>query len=153
MLQKKTKYAIKALTALAKQFKDNKPMRISEISESEAIPRKFLEAIMLELKHHGIVGSKLGSTGGYYLLKHPEEIMLSNVIRLTGGPIALLPCVSLNFYEPCVECVNEEVCGLRNVILEVREASIKILSKTSLADILLRELKLTKKLKTHKTKR
>jgi len=153
MLQKKTKYAIKALLALAKQYKDNKPMRISEIAETENIPRKFLEAIVLDLKHNGIVGSKMGSTGGYYLTKHPEEIMLSNVIRLTGGPIALLPCVSLNFYEPCVECVSEEICGLRNVILEVREASIKILSKTSLSDILLREKKLEKKVKPLKTKR
>ncbi len=151
MLQKKTKYAIKALLALAKDYKENRPVKISELSEKEAIPRKFLEAIMLELKHHGLVGSKMGATGGYYLIKHPEEVMLSNVIRLTGGPIALLPCVSLNFYEPCVECVNEEVCGLRNVILEVREASIKILSKTSLADILLRENKLIKKQKSLKT--
>jgi DNA-binding IscR family transcriptional regulator len=70
--------------------------------------------------------------------------MLSQIIRITGGPIALLPCVSLNFYEPCDECVNEDVCGLRNVILEVREASIKILSKTSLADIILREQNLKK---------
>jgi Rrf2 family protein len=153
MLQKKTKYAIKALLALAKDYKENRPVKISELAKNEAIPRKFLEAIMLELKHHGLVGSKMGATGGYYLIKHPEEVMLSNVIRLTGGPIALLPCVSLNFYEPCVECVNEEVCGLRNVILEVREASIKILSKTSLADILLRENKLIKKQKPLKTKK
>ena len=151
MLQKKTKYAIKALLALAKEYKVNKPMKISVIAEKEAIPRKFLEAIMLELRHHGLVESKMGATGGYYLIKHPEEIMLSNVIRLTGGPIALLPCVSLNFYEPCAECVNEEVCGLRNVILEVREASIKILSKTSLTDILIRENKLSKKAKPLKT--
>ena len=153
MLQKKTKYAIKALLALAKDYKENRPVKISDLAEKEAIPRKFLEAIMLELKHHGLVGSKMGATGGYYLIKHPEEVMLSNVIRLTGGPIALLPCVSLNFYEPCVECVNEDVCGLRNVILEVREASIKILSKTSLADILLRENKLIKKQKPLKTKK
>ena len=152
MLQKKTKYAIKALLALAKEYKDNKPMKISEIAESEGIPRKFLEAIMLELKNHGIVASKMGAAGGYYLLKHPEEIMLSNVIRLTGGPIALLPCVSLNFYETCAECVSEEICGLRNVVLEVREASIKILSKTSLLDILSRELKLSKKVKSLKIK-
>lgn len=152
MLQKKTKYAIKALLPLAKRYNDHKPMRISEIAETEGIPRKFLEAILLELRHHGIVGSKMGAAGGYYLLKHPEEIMLSNLIRLTGGPIALLPCVSLNFYEPCGECANEETCGLRSVILEVREASIKILSKTSLADILWRESKLTKKAKTLKLK-
>jgi Rrf2 family protein len=147
MLPKKTKYAIKALLALAKDYKENKPKKISEIAEEEHIPRKFLEAIMLELRHHGMVASKMGATGGYHLIKHPEEIMLSTIIRSTGGPIALLPCVSLNFYESCDECANESTCGLRDVVLEVREASIKILSKTSLADILKREKKLEKKLK------
>lgn len=153
MLQKKTKYAIKALLTLAKVYKDKKPVKISEIAEIDHIPRKFLEAIMLDLRHQGFVGSKMGATGGYYLIKHPEEIMLSDVIRATGGPIALLPCVSLNFYETCAECVSEEVCGLRNVVLEVRDASIKILSKTSLSDILLREKKLEKKAKTNNTMR
>ena len=75
MLQKKTKFAITPLLSLAKEYKDNKPMKISEIAEKEGIPRKFLEAILLELRHHGIVGSKMGSNGGYYLLKHTEEIM------------------------------------------------------------------------------
>lgn len=147
MLPKKTKYAIKALTALAKVYFDKKPLRISQISESEKIPRKFLEAILLELRHHGYVGSKMGVTGGYYLVKHPEEIMLSHVIRATGGPIALLPCVSLNFYESCNECANEDTCGLREVALEVREASLKILSKTSLTDLILREKRLERKSK------
>lgn len=147
MLPKKSKYAIKALTALAKVYGDAKLMRISQISEEENIPRKFLEAILLELRNQGLVGSKMGATGGYYLMKHPEEVMLSTVIRLTGGPIALLPCVSLNFYEPCNECINEDICGLRDVVKEVREASIKILSKTSLADIILREKRLSLKLK------
>ena len=124
MLPKKTKYAIKALLALAKNYSKKEYKKISEIAEQ--------------------------AKGGYYLLKHPEEIMLSQIIRITGGPIALLPCVSLNFYEPCDECINEDVCGLRNVILEVREASIKILSKTSLADIILREQNL-KKSKSKKT--
>jgi Rrf2 family protein len=145
MLPKKTKYAIKALLRLAKEYKDQKPMGISKIAEGEKIPRKFLEAILLELRRQGIVGSRMGATGGYYLSKHPEEIMLSTIIRSTGGPIALLPCVSLNFYEKCGECPYEEACGLRDVVLEVREASIKILSKTSLADILRRENKLLKK--------
>ena len=140
MLSKKSKYAIKALLALAKKYEDKTPQRISVISEEEKIPRKFLEAILLELRNQGFVGSKMGASGGYYLVKHPEEIMLSTIIRVTGGPIAMLPCVSLNFYEPCEgECKNEEVCGLRDVIKEVREASIKILSKTSLADVLKRE--------------
>jgi Rrf2 family protein len=145
MLQKKTKYAIKALLALAKHYGEQRPLKISEISTQEKIPRKFLEAIMLNLKKQGYVASKMGARGGYLLLKHPEEVMLSNIIRSTGGPIALLPCVSLNFYEPCKECIGEDVCGLRDVILEVREASIKILSKTSLSDILRRENKLIKR--------
>ncbi len=147
MLQKKTKYAIKALVALAKVYYDKKPLRISKISESEKIPRKFLEAILLELRHHGYVGSKMGVTGGYYLTKHPEEIMLSHIIRSTGGPIALLPCVSLNFYEKCEECPSEETCSLHDVVLEVREASLKILSKTSLTDLILKEKKLIRNLK------
>ncbi len=145
MLPKKTKYAIKALILLAREYKEQRPLKISKIAEAERIPRKFLEAIMVQLRNEGIVESKMGPTGGYTLLKHPEEVMLSTIIRSTGGPIALLPCVSLNFYERCDECVHEETCGLRDVVLEVREASIKILSKTSLADIIKRENKLIKK--------
>ncbi len=145
MLPKKSKYAIKAMTALARVYFDKKPKRISQIAKEEKIPRKFLEAIMLELRKHGFVSSKMGVTGGYYLIRHPEEIMLSQIIRATGGPIALLPCVSLNFYEPCAECENENTCGLRGVILDVREASLKILSKTSLIDLILREKKLIRK--------
>ncbi|MGZ3884433.1 MAG: RrF2 family transcriptional regulator [Bacteroidia bacterium] len=148
MLQKKTKYAIKALIKLAKNYREQKPLRISQIAETENIPRKFLEAILVELRNEGFVSSKMGPAGGYTLTKHPEEIMLSNIIRATGGPIALLPCVSLNFYEPCHECPDELTCGLRDVVLEVREASIKILSKTSLADIIKREIKLIRKQKT-----
>ena len=154
MLSKKSKYAIKALLALAKNYGDGVPLRISKISEEENIPRKFLEAILLELRNQGFVGSKMGASGGYYLSKHPEEIMLSTIIRITGGPIAMLPCVSLNFYEPCEgECKNEEVCGLRDVIKEVREASIKILSKTSLADVLKREEGLKSKFQKPKKQR
>ena len=145
MLPKKTKYAIKALILLAREYKDQRPLKISKIAETERIPRKFLEAIMVELRNEGVVESKMGPTGGYTLIKHPEEVMLSTIIRSTGGPIALLPCVSLNFYERCAECVHEETCGLRDVVLEVREASIKILSKTSLADVIKRETKLIRK--------
>ena len=144
MISKKAKYALKALKVLAQAYEKG-PLLISHIAESEHIPKKFLEAILLELRHNGIVGSKMGAKGGYYLAKHPEEIMLSQIIRMTGGPIALLPCVSLNFYESCDECLHEETCGLRDVVLEVREATIRILSKNSLQDVLERERKLTKK--------
>ncbi len=139
MLPKKTKYAIKALMALAKTYGQKKPQRIADIAENENIPKKFLEAILLDLRKLGMVNSKMGAHGGYYLSKHPEEIYLSNIIRFTGGPIALVPCVSLNFYEKCEECPNENNCGLRDVMLEVRDASLQILSKTSLADLVKRE--------------
>jgi Rrf2 family protein len=145
MLSKKSKYAIKALVCLAKHYEEKTPLKISTIAEEEHIPRKFLEAILVELRNNGLLHSRMGASGGYLLAKHPEEIVLSHVVRISGGPIAMLPCVSLNFYEKCEECPKEETCGLRDVILEVREATIKILSKTSLADVLLREETLKKK--------
>ncbi|GAA0873631.1 Rrf2 family transcriptional regulator [Wandonia haliotis] len=139
MLSKKSKYAIKALVRLARNEKSQKPLRISEISEKEGIPRKFLEAILVELRNNGLVRSKLGASGGYYLAKPSEDIELSQIIRISGGPIAMLPCVSLNFYERCEECIDEETCGLRDVMLEVRDATLSILSETSLADYIRRE--------------
>ncbi len=107
MLSMKTKYGLKALSYLAK--KDiNVPVLISEISESENISKKFLESILLTLKKNGILASKKGKGGGYYLLKQPREIKISTVIRVLEGPIAMLPCVSLNYYEKCDDCTNEE---------------------------------------------
>lgn len=149
MLSKKSKYAIKALISLAKNYGASAPLRISQISDEEKIPRKFLEAILVELRNNGMVHSKMGASGGYYLAKHPQEIVLSNVIRISGGPIAMLPCVSLNFYESCEECINESTCSLHEVMLEVREATIRILSKTSLMDMIEREESLKKKLGVH----
>ena len=143
MLPKKTKYAIKALSFLARNYAENKPVRINDIADKERIPHKFLEAILLEMRKNGILGSKMGANGGYYLLKSPSEIFLSAIIRLTGGPIALVPCVSLNFYEECVECKTPDLCGLREVMEEVRDASISILSKTSIADLIQRESRLS----------
>lgn len=145
MIPKKSKYAIQALKCLAKVYRDKKHLSIASIAEEENIPRKFLEAILLQLRNEGIVSSKMGANGGYYLIKHPDEIVLSTIIRCTGGPLALLPCVSLNYYEPCAECPHEHLCGLHEVMTEVREASIHILSKTSLADLILREKKLYRK--------
>lgn len=139
MLPKKTKYAIKALMALAKTYEQKQPQRIADIAENEKIPKKFLEAILLDLRKLGMVNSKMGAHGGYYLSKHPDEIFISQVIRFTGGPIALVPCVSLNFYEKCEECVDETTCGFRDVMREVRDASLHILSKTSLSDLVKRE--------------
>jgi Rrf2 family protein len=148
MLSKKSKYAIKALVGLAKNHENEAPLRIAQIAEQENIPKKFLESILVELRNNGLVHSKMGASGGYYLAKRPSEIFLSQVIRLSGGPIALLPCVSLNFYEPCEECEGgEEQCALHDIMLEVREATVEILAKTSLADLVEREDRLSKLIK------
>jgi len=131
MLSKKTKYGLKALSYLAKQTK-NVPVLISDISESENISRKFLESILLTLKKSGILASKKGKGGGYYLLKSPNEIKISTLIRLLEGPIAMLPCVSLNYYEKCDDCKNEERCSLNILMAEVRDSTLKILENKTL---------------------
>ncbi|WP_407426387.1 RrF2 family transcriptional regulator [Arcticibacter sp.] len=141
MLTKKTKYAVKALMALARN-KGNSPMLISAIAAKEQLPKKFLEAILLEMKRNGILASKKGAGGGYYLMKKAEEIKLAAIIRIIDGPIALLPCVSLNFYERCEECTSELYCGIRDVMKDVRDATLKILGETSLADMIEREDKM-----------
>lgn len=146
MLSKKTKYAIKALVALAKSER-GVPVLISRLAEEEKIPKKFLELILLELRNAGVLHSKKGAGGGYYMAKDPAEVKLVQILRVTDGPIALLPCVSLNFYERCEECKDEVTCGIRNVFIDVRDAALKILTETSIADIVNRENDLTDNLK------
>jgi len=141
MLSKKAKYALKALEYIAKESLRS-PLLIAEIAEEQRIPKKFLEVILLELRRDGILQSKMGKNGGYFLRKPPKEINIGHVIRLIDGPIALLPCVSYKFYEPCNECEDEATCGLRNVMQQVRESTNKILERVSLADMLKREEKL-----------
>ncbi len=135
MLSKKTKYAIHALTYLAKKD-TSQPTLIVEIAKEANIPRKFLETILLDLKKTGILGSKMGKGGGYFTRYKPEEIKLSTIIRLFNGPIALLPCASKNYYEPCDECVDETVCGLRFVMEEVRDETLNVLENKSIQDII-----------------
>jgi Rrf2 family protein len=135
MLSKKTKYALHALTYLGKH-RENKTVLIHDIAEEHGISHKFLENILLELRKAGYLGSKKGKGGGYYLIKEPKDIPLSRVIRLLDGPIALLPCVSLNYYEPCAECKNEAQCGINKVMAQVRDETLKILENKSLQDIL-----------------
>ncbi|MDG1913411.1 MAG: Rrf2 family transcriptional regulator [Crocinitomix sp.] len=138
MLSKKTKYAFHALTFLGKQ-ELRKPILISEVAERTSVPKKFLESILLELRKAGVLNSKMGKGGGYYLLKDAEDIMLADVIRMFNGPIALLPCASLNYYESCTECVDEVSCGLNKMMIEVRDETLKILEKKSLQDMIASE--------------
>src|SRR6202012_5298999 len=138
MLSKKTKYAIKALVILGKNT-DKPPMQIQKIAELERIPKKFLEQILLDMRNAGFLYSKKGAGGGYALNKDPKEIFLVNILRITDGPIAMVPCASLNFYHRCDECHQETTCGIRDVFIQVRDATLKILSETSVQDVIDRE--------------
>ena len=137
MLAQKSKYALRALLVLAKEYGQG-PVLISDIAHREALPHKFLELILLELRNHGILGSKKGKGGGYFLARRPELVHLGEVLRVLEGPLALLPCVSKSAYVRCAECRDERTCGIRMVMKDVRDATARILDQTSLADILKR---------------
>lgn len=135
MLSRKTKYGIKALTYLARQ-EDKKPVAISTIADAENIPHKFLEAILLELRKNSILGSRKGKGGGYYLMQSPDTVRMSTVHRILEGPIAMLPCVSLNFYEKCHDCVDEETCSVNRLMIQVRDNTLAILENQTLKDLM-----------------
>ncbi|MDC6390738.1 Rrf2 family transcriptional regulator [Maribacter sp. PR1] len=135
MLSKKTKYGLKALAYLGYQ-KDRKPVQISEIAEHENISQKFLESILLSLRKSGFLSSKKGKGGGYYLLKEPNEIYMTDVMRVLEGPIAMVPCVSLNFYESCEDCPDEKSCSVHKLMLQVRDSALEVYRNNTLQDIL-----------------
>ena len=135
MLSKKAQYAFKALMYMAEK-KDNQPVLIAEIAKKKKIPLKFLENILLELKKAGILESKKGKGGGYFLKSHPSKTHVANVIRVVDGPISMLPCVSLYFYERCKNC-DERYCGLHDVMEKVRDATLNILEKRTLQDLVI----------------
>ena len=134
MLSRRSKYGLKALLALARE-PHGEPVLIADLAERDALPRKFLEAILLDLKRHGIVDSRKGRGGGYALRRRPDEITFGEVIRVLEGPLALVPCVSQTAYSRCVECVDEPTCGVRLAMQEVRDATAHILDGTTLADV------------------
>ena len=134
MLSKKSQYAFRALTTLARN-EGKGPLPISKIVKEHPMSVKFLETILLELRKNDILGSKKGKGGGYFLLRPPEEIRLAQIIRILDGPIAPIKCVSLNFYERCHDC-NEVSCGLNKLMAEVRDAKLKVLVKRTLRDLI-----------------
>lgn len=133
MLSKKSQYAFKALTYLTEKYEEG-PVLISEISRKKKIPLKFLENILLELKKADILDSKKGKGGGYFLKKDPAKVKLATIIRLVNGPISMLPCVSLYFYERCSNC-DERRCGLHDIMIKVRDATLSIVEKKTLKDL------------------
>lgn len=138
MLSKKTKYAINALVFIARN-NEFQPISVSRIAEEQNIPLKFLESILAELKNARILKSKRGKNGGYSLNGLPEEINMASIMRLFDGAIALLPCVTYQFYERCAECKDEESCGIRQIAMEIRNETVEKLKAASLAEIIKRE--------------
>lgn len=124
-----------ALTYLAKEVGKGAIM-ISEIAKAENIPQRYLEAILLDLKKLGMLGSKLGKNGGYYMIRKPEDIDLSQVVRHFEGPIALVPCVSEKAYQPCEFCKDETTCNLKRVFKDIRDYTYEKLAQTSISDLI-----------------
>jgi Rrf2 family protein len=133
MLSKKSQYAFKALTYLTEKYNKG-PVLIAEIAKKKKIPLKFLENILLELKKEGFLDSKKGKGGGYFLAQNPAKIKVASVVRIINGPIAMLPCVSLYFYERCKNC-DEKNCGLHDMMIDVRDATLNILENRTLQDL------------------
>src|SRR5665213_2261203 len=138
MISQKARYALRALLYLAAKG-DTAPVQISEIAESENIPRKFLEQILLELKKTGIVRSHRGRAGGYALGRPAKDISFADVLRVTDGPLALSPCVSVIAYRKCDDCFEESICAIRKALLAARDSTADVLESRSLAAAAARE--------------
>lgn len=136
MISKKAKYALKALKVLSERYEQKQPVLIADIAEEQNIPKKFLEAILLELRNNGILHSQKGKGGGYLLRQAPEDVNLAKVIRIIDGPIAPMLCVSLHFYGKCDDCANEETCRIRPIMERIRDANLSVYEHTTLKDLM-----------------
>ena len=136
MISQKAKYALRALVNLSQGAGHGEPMMISDIARTQAIPKKFLEQILLELKRAGIVASRRGRLGGYVLARAPEKITFGEVLRLIDGPVAMVPCLSKIAYVRCKDCQDEATCEIRRVFARVADSTREVLDRTSLADAL-----------------
>lgn len=135
MISKRAKYALKALRRLTEHY-GRGPVMISWLSKEEHIPKRFLEAILLDLRNHGLLQSQKGKGGGYALRVEPERINLAQVIRIIDGPIAPTPCVSKNFYVRCDDCEDEATCPIRPIMVRVRDANLAVYEHVNLRELL-----------------
>lgn len=134
MLTQKAKYALRSLAVLA-ATDPHVPLPIHEIADRAHAPQKFLEAILLELRRHGVLVSTRGKAGGYVLARPAGELRVGDIIRMVDGPLAPIPCASLTAYRPCADCPDPEACAIRSVMRRVRDATAAILDNTTVADI------------------
>lgn len=135
ILSKRTRYAMVALARLAKDY-GNGPVQIKKIADGEKIPRSFLENILLDLRKMGILGSQVGKSGGYFLLKKPADVNLAEIINQFEGTLSLLYCVSERSYRPCEFCKDESTCQIRGVFKEIHDATFRILNKATLETLI-----------------
>lgn len=133
MLSQRTRYTIRALLHLADRYGAG-PVQLSEIAEEQNIPPKFLTVMLSQMSREGLVESRRGRDGGYWLAKPPTEITYGEIVRLTRGSLGLLPCASRLAYEQCTNCITEEKCRLHRIMLMVRDETARILDGMSLAD-------------------
>jgi Rrf2 family protein len=135
MLSSKGKYAVRAATMLAEQFASGAWTPTAAIAEREKIPRKFLEAILVQLRDGGVVDSHRGSHGGHRLAREPSGISVADVIRLIDGPLALTPCASVTRFRPCTDCVEAGACRIQPVMRQARDAVAAVLENCSLLSL------------------
>ena len=133
MIAQKTRYALRSLLFLAEE-QDGNPVQLARIAETQRVPPKYLELIMLDLKKAGLVKSARGPRGGYRLAKEPQDISFGEIVRTMEGPIALVSCASVNYYAPCGDCHDEATCAIRRAFAILRDQSTEVLDSISLAD-------------------
>jgi Rrf2 family protein len=133
MLSQRTRYATRALQYLADRYGEG-PVQLTEIVAAQNIPAKFLTVILSEMKRAGLVETMRGKVGGYWLARRPEDITYGDIVRLTRGSLALVPCASRLNHAPCDNCVDEAECRLRDVMLTVRDETANILDRIRLSD-------------------
>ena len=136
MISNKCKYAIKALTYIARNDDGTKAVMTADIALAQDIPRKFLEIILRDLRNNRILESKRGKDGGFRLLRPAEDISLTEIMRIIDGPIAMLPCVSLNYYRSCDDC-NEAQCEVKSVFEQVRDRTLELLNGKTIKSLIL----------------
>jgi Rrf2 family protein len=132
MITQKTRYALRSLLFLAEE-QGGAPVQLSRIAETQRVPPKYLELIMLDLKKAGLVKSARGPKGGYRLARSSDEISFGEIVRTMEGPIALVSCASVNFYAPCGDCQDEATCAIRRAFAILRDQSTTVLDSISLA--------------------
>ena len=135
MLSSKAKYAVRAAAMLAETAGSDSLVHTADIAERARIPRKFLEAILVQLRDHGIVDSRRGSHGGHHLSRHPSDISVADIIRIFDGPLAMTPCASVTRFRACTDCVEVEACRLQHLMRRARDAVAGVLENCSLAEL------------------